>query len=147
MSTTTSRRLAATVVRNFPVDEVLDGKSKSTEFMKLTICEVSLVDGGNPCSVVDGLSTIFTDGSDVDGDAASSGITTAVNNEEFNEAHVDIVKVVIVFIMVLQTILVRILAIKLALVLDWVLMFTLISPQVSCWLAETIPMSMRTLPL
>ena len=147
MSTTTSRRLAATVVRNFPVDEVLDGKSKSTEFMKLTICEVSLVDGGNPCSVVDGMSTIFTDGSDVDGDAVSSGITTAVNNEEFNEAHVDIVKVVIVFIMVLQTILVRILAIKLALVLDWVLMFTLISPQVSCWLAETIPMSMRTLPL
>lgn len=51
----------------------------------------------NPCTVVDGVFTIYTDGAD-DGliDQVLSAITTAGNNGDFNDAHEDIVRVAVV---------------------------------------------------
>jgi hypothetical protein len=60
-------------------------------------CEVALANDNNPCTVVDGIFTIYTDGAD-DGliDEVLSIITTAGNNGEFNDAHEDVVRVAIV---------------------------------------------------
>lgn len=60
-------------------------------------CKVALTNDSNPCTVVDGVFTIYTDGAD-DGliDEVISIITTAGNNGEFNDAHEDVVRVAIV---------------------------------------------------
>ena len=101
------RRLAAIGVSTFPVDRVIDRKSNSKKFMirlccqtnhlfSTVPCQVALADDGNLCSVFDGIFTIFTDGTDVDNDAVLSVITTAASNGEFDDAHVDVLKVVII---------------------------------------------------
>lgn len=58
-------------------------------------CEVALVDTQNTCVVVDGVFTIYTDGSDVNSDEIVSIIATAANQGAFDDAHEDIVKVTV----------------------------------------------------
>jgi hypothetical protein len=59
-------------------------------------CEVALVDAQNTCVVVDGVFTIYTDGSSVDSDEVVSVIATAANQGAFDDVHEDIVKVTVI---------------------------------------------------
>ena len=50
----------------------------------------------NPCFVVDGIFTVYTDGTGVDSEEILSVLTKAASNGDFDNVHADVVKVTIV---------------------------------------------------
>jgi hypothetical protein len=59
-------------------------------------CEVNLLNEGDSCFVVDGIFTIYTDGTDVNSEKILSVLTEAASEGEFDDVHPDVVKVTIV---------------------------------------------------
>lgn len=101
------RKLVASGVSTLPIDEIVSECKSSSEFICPTYlkelihsfavnCQVKLVNDGDLCFVVDGIFTVYTDGTDADSEALVSVLTKAAGDGEFDDVHADVVKVTIV---------------------------------------------------
>lgn len=59
-------------------------------------CNIKLLNEGDPCFVVDGIFTVYTDGTDVNSEELLSVLTKAASEGEFDDVHPDVVRVTIV---------------------------------------------------